>query len=394
MDLQQLVDEIARVLGAPATIEDRAFQLLAYCAQSGAIDRVREESILRRRASARVRAYFEGFGIVTAQGPVRVPPDAGLGVLGRVCVPLRHRGVTYGYLWLLDSGEIGDQRLAAAAPLIGRAAAALAQEAHGRREAGEGLRELLSPDPDVRAGSTAVVEGPVTAIAARAGDVAALWTLPRGVLADPGEPGETPTALLCPAGRAAEVARDVQGMYGTPVGVGGPRLDPGEAWESWREAVLALRVASAVHRHAPVAAWPELGVYRVLVRLPRRELADLAGRVRDLPEELAGTVETYLDHGCHATRTARELAIHRQTLYYRLGRAERLTGLRLDDGEDRLMLHLALKAVPLARHTRDDAPAGVRGRGSGGVPGGMPGGGSGGAARAGQAAQRASRASS
>ena len=40
VDLQRTVDEIARLLGAPATIEDRAFQLLAYCAQSGAIDRV------------------------------------------------------------------------------------------------------------------------------------------------------------------------------------------------------------------------------------------------------------------------------------------------------------------------------------------------------------------
>ncbi|MCZ9336203.1 helix-turn-helix domain-containing protein, partial [Streptomyces sp. TRM76130] len=42
--------------------------------------------------------------------------------------------------------------------------------------------------------------------------------------------------------------------------------------------------------------------------------------------------------------TAAELGIHRQTLYYRLTRVERLTGLDLDDGEDRLLLHMALKA--------------------------------------------------
>jgi DNA-binding PucR family transcriptional regulator len=41
------------------------------------------------------------------------------------------------------------------------------------------------------------------------------------------------------------------------------------------------------------------------------------------------------------------LGIHRQTLYYRLSRVEQLTGLDLDDGEDRLLLHMALKGARL-----------------------------------------------
>jgi DNA-binding PucR family transcriptional regulator len=44
------------------------------------------------------------------------------------------------------------------------------------------------------------------------------------------------------------------------------------------------------------------------------------------------------------------LGIHRQTLYYRLSRIERLTGLDLGEGEDRLLLHMALK------HARLQAP--------------------------------------
>jgi DNA-binding PucR family transcriptional regulator len=39
--------------------------------------------------------------------------------------------------------------------------------------------------------------------------------------------------------------------------------------------------------------------------------------------------------------------VHRQTLYYRLGKAERLTGCDLADGRERLLLHLALKAARL-----------------------------------------------
>ncbi|MGW1146869.1 helix-turn-helix domain-containing protein, partial [Streptomyces sp. NPDC002454] len=63
--------------------------------------------------------------------------------------------------------------------------------------------------------------------------------------------------------------------------------------------------------------------------------------------ELARTAEVYLDRAGQAGRAAAELGIHRQTLYYRLSRVEQLTGLDLDDGEDRLLLHMALKAARL-----------------------------------------------
>ena len=176
--VQRIAEEIARLLDASVTLEDRAFQLLAYGAQSDDIDAVRQESILRRRASPEVRAHFESYGIATATGPVRIPGIHGM--RGRICVPLRHGGVTYGYLWLLDSGTITDERLAAAAPLVRRAAAALAQEVRSRQEAGAALRALFSVDPDVRAeaGLEVDVPPPVCAIAVRASPdaVASLWS--------------------------------------------------------------------------------------------------------------------------------------------------------------------------------------------------------------------------
>lgn len=63
--------------------------------------------------------------------------------------------------------------------------------------------------------------------------------------------------------------------------------------------------------------------------------------------ELARTAEVFLDRAGQASRTAAELGIHRQTLYYRLGRVQQLTGLDLNDGEDRLLLHMALKQARL-----------------------------------------------
>ncbi|GAA3032213.1 helix-turn-helix domain-containing protein [Streptosporangium longisporum] len=356
--LQETVDEIAARLGASATLEDRSFQLLAYAAQSGDIDVVRRESILRRRATDQVRAYFEGYGIAVAPGPVRIPADADLGVLARVCVPLRHHRVTYGYLWLLDDGTLGDDALASVAGLVSRAAAVLAQEARSRQDLGAGLRELFSSDAEERSGALARldVRGPVAAIAVRGSPdrVAALWTLPRGVLADPAFPdrdggdrqGEPLAALLVPAGQARELAGRVQGMYGTTVGLGGSREDAARAWRSWDEAVHALDVATRVPALAPVAAWPDLGVYRMLIRMSRDRLRELAGETGRLAEdpELARTVEGYLDRAGHAQETAAALGVHRQTLYYRLAKAERLTGRDLADGQERLLVHLALKA--------------------------------------------------
>ncbi|MBT2232895.1 CdaR family transcriptional regulator [Nonomuraea sp. NEAU-A123] len=344
-DLQETVDELARLLGASATLEDRSFRLLAYGAQHGDIDTVRQESILRRRATGEVRDYFERYGIARAHGPVRIPADADLKVLARVCWPLRHGEVTYGYLWLLDSGSLTDEVLLRAAPLVARAGAALAQEARSRQDLGHGLRALLSADPEERAGASIEMRGPVAAIAVRESEerVAALWTLPRGVLARAG----SPIALLAPAHLAAEVAQTLQSAYGTAAGLGAPRVDPADAWQSWREARQALRVAEHFPRFAPVARWEDLGVHRLLARLGQSDLRELAAETAALDHELAHTVEVYLDHGGHAQKTAAELGIHRQTLYYRLGKAERVLHRDLSDGDDRLTVHLGLKAARL-----------------------------------------------
>lgn len=107
-DYQELVDEISGLLGAPATLENRDFGLVAFGAHDSdddtAMDPVRTRSILTRRSTPAVRAWFEGFGIARATGPVRIPaaPEAGV-FRGRICLPVRHRGVVLGYVWLLDA---------------------------------------------------------------------------------------------------------------------------------------------------------------------------------------------------------------------------------------------------------------------------------------------------
>lgn len=138
-DYQELVDEISALLGAPATLENRDFGLVAFGAHDSdddtAMDPVRTRSILTRRSTPAVRAWFEGFGIARATGPVRIPaaPEAGV-FRGRICLPVRHRGVVLGYVWLLDADPgPTDGQLIAAMDVAARIGAMLSDEARAAR---------------------------------------------------------------------------------------------------------------------------------------------------------------------------------------------------------------------------------------------------------------------
>ncbi|MER7398738.1 PucR family transcriptional regulator, partial [Streptomyces sp. NPDC000151] len=174
-DYEQLVDEISAALGAPATLEDRDFRLIAFGAHEGdddsMMDPVRTRSILQRRSTAAVRAWFEGFGIARAKYALRIPPDPAAGVFkGRICLPVRHHGIVHGYVWLLDDGhlsnlELGgrgtppDPRIEQAMETAARIGALLAAEARAGAELGDLLRELLLSGASERQGAAEALRG-------------------------------------------------------------------------------------------------------------------------------------------------------------------------------------------------------------------------------------------
>ena len=155
-DYQELVDEISELLGAPATLENRDFELIAFGAYDGegdldpsALDPVRTRSILTRRSTAAIRTWFEGFGITRATGPVRIPPTPEAGVYrGRICLPVRHRGVVLGYVWLLDDDDPGPSaaQLDAAMRVAARIGALLADEAQAGADLTRELRAVLTAE--------------------------------------------------------------------------------------------------------------------------------------------------------------------------------------------------------------------------------------------------------
>ncbi|MFJ4778429.1 PucR family transcriptional regulator [Streptomyces sp. NPDC088762] len=410
-DYQDLVDEISALLGAPATLENRDFRLIAFGAHDSdddtAMDPVRTRSILTRQSTAAVRSWFEGFGIARATGPVRIPaaPEAGV-FRGRICLPVRYRGIVQGYVWLLDQEPgPGAAELAAAMEVAERIGILLAEEAKAGADlsreflavltAGRGwqqdmavaaLRAALGPGGDglhaavcvapwsgeppasvPGAAAVCVVPGggpghkPESAerSAGAGGSVAgpALAVLLRLRSTDALAPALTAVARLLPRAAAepagaAAAGGATGGPSGAPTvtaGVADPVRALAQLPAAWEQAVAAARAAAAQPRLGPVAQWSAIGPYRLLAALAADPVDDPAARALLGPahRELARTAEVFLDCAGQAGRAAAALGIHRQTLYYRLARVEQLTGLDLDEGEDRLLLHMALKASRL-----------------------------------------------
>ncbi|WP_372515907.1 PucR family transcriptional regulator [Streptantibioticus silvisoli] len=408
---QDLVDEVSALLGAPATLEDRDFRLIAFGAHdsddAAVTDPVRTRSVLTRRSSAEVRAWFEGFGIARATGPLRVPADPRAGIHARVCLPVRHRGVVYGYVWLLEDDEPGrppheERALRAAMGVADRIGVLLAADTRAGADAGRALLDVLtdskarreaardtlrtalgraadselavvcvtpwdsaeSPDSEVLPGvrtlpgalalCAAPESGPPGGGAGRETPGRSGRTADGGAggAAGPGGPGDGDGLVVLTRGRsaAAVAGRLVESARGADgrAGVSDPRHGLDGLPGAFREALTAARAARAQPRLGPVALWSGIGPYRLLAALPRGATDPaVLPLLEPAHAELAHTAEVFLDCAGGAGRAAAVLAVHRQTLYYRLSRIQALTGLDLADGEDRLLLHMALKAVRL-----------------------------------------------
>jgi sugar diacid utilization regulator len=391
-ELQALVEDLSRRIGAPAVLEDHEQRMVVYSAQDGPIDEIRRDSILMRETRPEVKNWFRQFGIVHATSPLRIPSHPELGILGRLCVPVRFRGRLLGYLFIIDDQRrLDGPDLELVDRVSHHAGLLLYEDELDRRLWSSVLSHLLTPDLEMRQAAArqleeqglAVADVPHAVVVVRLADVPAsgageaigeamLELLRRRV-----QPGLLQLAradhgvLLVPLASAddrqlAATAREASaalaraargGPNGGDVrvitGIGDPQPQLADAHHSYREALLAAKVAAAVPTVGDVARWRDLGAFRALVQVPLCDdarsscvdprLVRLIGHDGDL----AGTVETYLDLGCDAKRTAEQLQLHRATLYYRLGKAARVTGADLYDGNDRLALHIGFKLARL-----------------------------------------------
>jgi len=121
---------------------------------------------------------------------------------------------------------------------------------------------------------------------------------------------------------------------------------------SYAEAEQAARIGRQFLGGNRTVTFQELGVYRVIARVEDRDTLEAfrkeyLGPIEDYDANHAAEyIETlegfFACNGNHA-RAAEVLHLHRNTLLYRLGRIEELTGRDLNDPETRLSMQLALK---------------------------------------------------
>ena len=367
--LQALLDGIAARLSCQVVLDDERQRLLAHTDHDVTADDVRVASILARGATPEVRIWFEQWGILEATRPVRTPADSARGIDPRWVVPLRHDGMLLGFVSVLDRGGLTREQLE---PVLA-STAEIAETLYLSRLAEPRISALLQllvlpPCPGDRGADVGLDlatvyphPGPIAVVAFAArlpkADLDGLPELLAAVrhacLAFPAatalhaEIARTVVALvplrshaaIGPATRLAEtVIGAAPAIPEVVAGISSATWTATSAANAYGESSRALRIALADPAAAAISLWDRAGALRALTLLPVGGDHDpIDPRVRALVAhpQLARTVETFLDNAGDAGATARQLQIHRTTLYQRLARVSDLCALDIQRSRGR-----------------------------------------------------------
>ncbi len=124
--------------------------------------------------------------------------------------------------------------------------------------------------------------------------------------------------------------------------------------EAYREAKDSLSIAAELGDREATTFYGDLKLFQFLLSLKDRSLdqmrrfyeeslAPLAEHDERKQGDLIRTLNGFFEANGNLAKAAENLDVHRNTLVYRLERISELTGLDLNDAENRLILHLALK---------------------------------------------------
>jgi hypothetical protein len=365
VELQDIVDDLAALLRRPVEVEDRRWRLLAHSAHEAddLADRVRMATILTRRAPPDVAAWLDALKLDGADGITPVPANPALDMAARVCAPLRREGVVLGYLWVIPGATALAPTDEAA---IEHAAADATELLWAQRRRAQDRAALVDDLLAGGAAATAAAAGlgwapgtSVRVVAARGAAEDLATTIGRQrrggmtavghhggliVVVAPVASGEPPDAL----------ARIVAATTGR-AGASAPLADLAALPAALDQARAALRALEAEPSLGTAGSYEQLGAWPLL--------AELAARALDLPvpdvvarlaaarggDALLSAAAAFLDAAGDVSAAASALHVHRVTLYRRLERVSELTGLDLRRGEDRLLLHVALRLARLQR---------------------------------------------
>lgn len=384
-DLFAIAQTTARLTASHVVIEDAANKVLAYSTVSNDIDELRKASILMRRGPRKYELLLKDLGAYRelhgTRLPVRVPARPQDGLRERVAITLFAGDRIMGYIWLQETG--GGFGPDVDHVLKGSAARTAAELIRYRNQQSVHMRE----DRVSR-----ILSGPAEAAASAysekipAGHPSALILLGMsrtGAETDDAALKHGELANLASIHAAAFKASAVVGQFRGDTAVIVPGLQSpaaGPALKSLAEAIvrdaqkhLGLSPRAAVSPVAPdllslhsltpltqalldcAGASPGTAVATVdefeadmLFREAVRTFASSQFRHRSLlrllseDSELAQTLAAYFDASLDVTRCAALMGLHKNTVYYRISKASRVTGLDFGNPRHSLvaLLHL------------------------------------------------------
>ncbi|MEO1441869.1 MAG: helix-turn-helix domain-containing protein [Chloroflexota bacterium] len=138
------------------------------------------------------------------------------------------------------------------------------------------------------------------------------------------------------------------------VGISRPGQGLSDLRVSYREAKDALSIAAELGERGETTFYGDLKLYQLLLALKEGGLeymhsfyTETLGALVEHDErkqsDLIRTLSGFFEANGNLAKAANDLDVHRNTLVYRLERISELTELDLDDADNRLILHLALK---------------------------------------------------
>ena len=135
------------------------------------------------------------------------------------------------------------------------------------------------------------------------------------------------------------------------IGIGRAYQGLDRAGKSFSDALKALRMCGE-SVNMRILSYDELGIYKILCQdLLTEELEDFYNKTLKALEdydakkstELVRTLEAYFIYNGNLSKMSENLFTHYNTILYRINRIEEITGMKLDNPNDRLNLEIALK---------------------------------------------------
>lgn len=393
LSIVAIADRAAEEVGGHIIVEDDTFQLLAYSRMTSTADAARREAVLQRQLPGPYQQIFNAQGVlarlIAGTTIIQTEPVAAAGLGQRLIAAIRHRGRLLGSIWLARDAPVFDERdadvLRAAAaemsPLLaalmrGREAerirrdAAVAgllggkQPADPRTALGHGAPDFTRPGhaialkdvslPRSRHAMDADAVRVLADVTARSGRAATLSTTADGIAFILHLGCDAPAAQCSSASSAAlaeSLSESFTGMGATiAVAVGRHWSHPSEIEQSARDADRMVRrmaelgrmglatladlwapltLADMLPERVPEAALPE----------PIRQLFMKTPRAKEQRRILCALLDDWGNPSAAAAR----LAVHANTVRYRLRRFEERLNLDLNEPDVRLALWMLLR---------------------------------------------------